>query len=412
MKKRLTINLCKSFFFLLFSISASAEPFTEISLQNLLKKNPQTDLPVQSIQELVPLLPRELRQNYTFVYDSRSPFHDSISPLYPRVILFTNDARLVLTFTGDPNKPGFDYLESMTFSDKTAEFKFELHTLPAALQRGEKPTALARDCKHCHGDDPRPINDSYPLWPGFYGSIQDTFPSQSAVGRKEHSNYVQFLQSNAKKGVYEKLFYSKDSPVPPYANPANYVPTKIEGNLDDFRFLPNTRFGMALTELNRKRIYRKLAKSLEFRKRQKEFLAELLDCPKGMRKNPDLTGIEKALQLENTNRMKRQGVDLTNPAEKINDMQELLFARELEQVDWVARAAKVSREDWSMAMEANSLSFFDGILSGIYNQKSYYMKEDLIFEMLKNISELEPQKFKQYFRTNAVYAWLAYPFGH
>ena len=120
MKKALA-NFCKRLF--LFSISlcsissvAHAEPFSEEALQDLIQKNS-----VQSIKELVPLLPIEFRKNFTFVYSSRSPFKDSISPLFPRVVLFSKDARQVLTFTGDPDKPGYDYIEMMTFSDEKAE---------------------------------------------------------------------------------------------------------------------------------------------------------------------------------------------------------------------------------------------------------------------------------------------------
>ena len=84
---------------------AGAEPFTEKQLQQLLQKNPETGRPVDSVGELIPLLPNELRENFLFVYESRSPFHAGISPEYPRVILFTNDARLVLTFIGDERQP-------------------------------------------------------------------------------------------------------------------------------------------------------------------------------------------------------------------------------------------------------------------------------------------------------------------
>ena len=55
--------------------------------------NPQTGRPVDSVSELVPLLPDELRRNFTFVYDSRSPFKAAITPQLPRVILFTDDGR-------------------------------------------------------------------------------------------------------------------------------------------------------------------------------------------------------------------------------------------------------------------------------------------------------------------------------
>src|SRR5579864_6638262 len=77
--------------------AAESEPFTEAKLRELLARNPQTGRPVDSVAELVPLLPAELRRNFTFVHDSRSPFKASITPQRPRVILFTDDTRLVLT---------------------------------------------------------------------------------------------------------------------------------------------------------------------------------------------------------------------------------------------------------------------------------------------------------------------------
>ena len=390
-----------------FVLTAKAETFSEAQLEDLIQKKS-----VQSITDLVPLLPVEFRKNFTFVYKSRSPFKDSISPLFPRVVLFSADARQVLTFTGEPNKPGYDYLEMMTFSDKTSDFHFSIYELPNALKSGKVLTAQEKNCNRCHGEDPRPINDSYPLWPGFYGSIQDTFPAQSKVGRAEHENYLQFLKTNAHSGVYKDLIYPKGSPVSPYLDPKNFSVEKREGNLNDFRFLPNTRLGMALTELNRKRIYRKLSQSVIFKKRQKEFLAELLGCSKSKRPSSGLTKIEKALSHENQERLIRLGSDPLDASERINDMQELKFAKELEQIDWVAETSQVSREDWSMALEPNSLSFFDGILSGIWNGQSYYIKEDLIFEMIRNLSEESPKRMNKYFQIENVYSWLGFPFGN
>lgn len=386
---------------------AHAEPFSEAQLEHLIQKNS-----VQSVTDLIPLLPIEFRKNFTFVYKSRSPFKESISPLFPRVVLFSADARQVLTFTGEPNKPGYDYLEMMTFSDKTADFRFSVYALPDALKNGKILTAQEKNCNRCHGEDPRPINDSYPLWPGFYGSIQDTFPPQSVVGRTEYKNYLEFLKTNARQGVYKDLIYPKGSPVSPYLDPQNFSVEKRQGDLNDFRFLPNTRLGMALTELNRQRIYRKLSQSAIFKKRQKEFLAELLDCSKSKRPARGLIEIEKALSQENHERLIRLGSDPQDESERINDMQELKFAKELEQISWVAEASQVSREDWSMALEPNSLSFFDGILSGIWNGKSYYVKEDLIFEIMRNLSEENPKRIKKYFQTQNVYSWLGFPFGH
>src|SRR3981189_2083895 len=185
---------------------AGAEPFTEKQLQQLLQKNPETGRPVDSIGELVPLLPRELRENFLFVYESRSPFHAGISPEFPRVIMFTNDARLVLTFIGDERQPGFDLLETMWFDYESATFELHAYLLPAAERRSWRPSAEEAKCARCHGADARPIFDSYPLWPGYYGSVQDTFP-RDRIGQKEAKNYAAFSAAAAQTGVYKDLIY-------------------------------------------------------------------------------------------------------------------------------------------------------------------------------------------------------------
>ena len=101
----LAISLLPALIFAAWPAPASNSVFDFARLEALLQRNPATGRPVDLVAELVPLLPRELRSNFTFVYDSRSPFRLSISPEFPRVLLFTGDARLVLTFTGDPGKP-------------------------------------------------------------------------------------------------------------------------------------------------------------------------------------------------------------------------------------------------------------------------------------------------------------------
>jgi hypothetical protein len=71
-------------------------------------------------------------------------------------------------------------------------------------------------------------------------------------------------------------------------------------------------------------------------------------------------------------------------------MPELQLAPQLAQIVAVAERAGVGMTDWSMALEPDSLSFFDGILSGMYGRRNYYLKEDLIYEMLAHLREREP----------------------
>jgi hypothetical protein len=393
--------------------AAAAEgdaPFTEARLRELLKHNPQTGRPVDSVAELVPLLPDELRKNFTFVYDSRSPFKASITPLLPRVILFSDDGRMVLTFIGDDQAPGADLLESMSFDDEQAKFVMNAYLLPAAERRAWRPSAADAKCERCHGADPRPIFDSYPHWPGFYGSVQDTFP-RDRVGEKERKNYAAFMAGAAKSGVYKDLIYPAGTPVSPFLDPRKFKDNTVELDPDLFPVMPNARLGIALTELNRARIYRKLAAGPGFAANEKKMLALLLECrPSDRPSREGMRAVLDQLKTENAARSKRLNLLPSDPHKARNDLQELKFVRELAEIDALARMAGVDRSDWSMALELGSLTFFDGILSGVSNGRSYYLKEDLILEMLAHLRMREPV-FAKYFDTDQVFEHLGYPFG-
>ncbi len=391
--------------------AAGNQPFTEARLQELLKSNPQTGRPVDSVAELVPLLPDELRRNFLLAYESRSPFKANITPQLPRVVLFTDDTRLVLTFIGDDKAPGADLLETMAFDDSTKKFVLHAYLLPAAERRAWRPSAEDARCERCHGADPRPIFDSYPLWPGFYGSVQDTFPADR-MGQKELKNYAAFLAGAARTGVYAHLLYPQGSPVSPFLDPKLFHDDTIELDPDLLAYLPNARFGIALTELNRERIYRKLAAGPTFAANEKKILSLLLECrPSDRPDRETMRGVLAQLQTENADRLKRLGELPDDVHKDRNDMKELEMIQELSEIVAAAKLAGVDRSDWSMAREEGSLAFFDGVLSGISNNKSYYLKEDLIFEMLSHLREREPS-FTKYFRQEGVFDNYGYPFGH
>ena len=406
----LAISLLPALIFAAWPAPASDSVFDFARLEALLQRNPATGRPVDSVAELVPLLPRELRSNFTFVYDSRSPFRMSISPEFPRVLLFTGDARLVLTFTGDPGKPGFDFLETLAFDDRPGAFTLRSYLLPAAERRSWRPIPEDSDCARCHGADARPIFDSYPLWPGFYGSVLDTFP-RDRLGVAELANYRAFLMGAARSEPYRSLIFPKGSATSPYLDPRRTADGAFDIEMTTMPFLPNTRLGMALTELNRARIYRKLAGSTEFLNDEKRALAELLEC-RGAEGPTDesLRTIETELKRENEARLHRLGWGPDESRPEVDNMEELKFQRELAEIAGVAARAGADRSDWSMALEPDSLAFFDGIKSGMHLGKSYYLKEDLIFEILSHLSQREPA-FQRYFEADWVFAERGYPFG-
>lgn len=387
----------------------SAGGFNQASLDRLLSRNPRTGKPVETVEELIPLLPEELRQNFTFVYDSRSPFRESISPDFPRVILFTKDGKFLLTFTGDPAKNGYGLLETMQFDQGSARFRLRAKALPAAKARGGA-APVSRTCLRCHGQDPRPIFDSYPLWPGFYGSAEDSFPPGIAAAREEEARYRHFLSAQARRGVYKDLLYVQGSPVSPYYDPKLLRPEAQEADPTTLYFMPNERLGIALTELNRQRIFRKLRGSATFRRREAELLRELLDCGPSAVEPEAADRILAELKEENAARLVRLGVDPAAPGAGLNDMQELKHPFNMAQIDWLARQAGVDRGDWSMALEPHSLSFFDGVLSGMHEGHSFYLKEDLIYEILRHEAATD-RRFHSFYSPYSPFAGLGYEFG-
>src|SRR5262249_51338724 len=144
-------------------------------------------------------------------------------------------ARLVLAFTGAPDRPGYDVLEAIRFVDERAAFELSRFVLPAAARRHPELARLRAEngrvnppeCLRCHGLDPRPIFDSYPLWPGFRGAVSDPSPDEENDGR---AAYRQFLARNrdAPAGVYSRLLWPAGTSMPPYNDPQGYDPEVTE----------------------------------------------------------------------------------------------------------------------------------------------------------------------------------------
>ncbi len=390
-----------------------AAPSAYDQFAQLVAKNPATGKPVQNLQELLPLLPDELRSNFTFIYNSRGPHGglgnaelNEVDSQHPRTLLFTTDGRLVLAFTGNPAKPGYNMVEAIHFDDDKSAFALSQFVLPAAGGSDQNGVLNPAQCLRCHGQDPRPINDSYPLWPGFYGSVRDTFPK----GSPELPLYREFLKTSARQVPYSLLNFPKGSSVSPYLDPKSYNPETIEAGFGELRFLPNTRLGMAWTQLNRKRLQRKLQAAPDYLRYRDGLLAGLLGCTPFPTTDADEQAVYERLYYENEDRLTRLGYRPDGPGRAELDMMELAMYPNLTQLLYLAQLLKVDTSDWSMAFETQSLSFFDGILSSMLKKKSFYLKEDFILEMLREASERDAD-LARYFETYGSYKHLGYDFG-
>jgi len=152
---------------------------------------------VRSIEALLPLLPEDLRAHHTLVFQSRSL--QAGSGLAPRAILYGSSGRLVLSFNGDARQPGFLALETMEYDSDAGAFHFREIRFPASAEGAVEFREDVR-CLHCHGAPARPIWDSYPLWPGAYGQVE-----QAALTGAEREQLTAFLEQQPAHPRYRFL---------------------------------------------------------------------------------------------------------------------------------------------------------------------------------------------------------------
>jgi hypothetical protein len=151
---------------------ARFEPLRELTLAN----------GVGSIDQLLPLLPASLRSRYVLMHESRSLQEANYRA--PRAILYSRDASFVMAFNGDPSQGGFRSLETMEYDDGRGTFRLREITF-AINDEGRRIPVFSElnppACRDCHGDDPRPIWDAYPVWPGAYGEVERHRDSPAAT---------------------------------------------------------------------------------------------------------------------------------------------------------------------------------------------------------------------------------------
>lgn len=385
--------------------AALAAGFSERELEALLAAHP-----VDTVAELVPLLPDELRENFTFVYQSRSPLKHRISADRPRVILFTEDGSFVVTFV--TTGPERDVVETMAFDGERAAFSLRARALPAARRAGIDAAALERECARCHGEDARPVFDAYPLWPGFYGSVQDTFPDELPAARKERARYLRFLRRSANRPPYRDLSWVQGSPVSPYTDPRRFHPAAIHADEELLAYQPNTRLGMALTELNRKRIARRVMASPRFAQAGPRLVAGLLGCEDGPAAElPGEAALREAVAAEDGERLARLGIARPDRVAPRYRMQELGATRSLARIDRLSQQAGAPRSDWSMALEPGALAFYDGILPVDDAAAEHFLADDLLAELLPPLLRERPA-LAPLVRVRPAFPSMGYPFGN
>ena len=166
-----------------------------------------------SIEEIVEALPEEFRKNYVLQMASESPQY--ATPTEPRVILYSNDGKLLLAISGGPEGMSTSpIIEAVEYDELTHTSRPHLVQLQSSSALGstpkvrilENPSDLypvghPRNCATCHGSPFRLIWDSYSHWPQTYGSgFRD--PLLTPI---EQAKWERFQKVNSKKGIYRHL---------------------------------------------------------------------------------------------------------------------------------------------------------------------------------------------------------------
>ena len=223
---------------------------------------------LRSVEQVLTTLSPTLRYRYLLVFSSRSLQEASYEA--PRVILFDNDARTIITFNGDPAQRGFNALEVMNFDEASGRFEFREITFPSAADASVGVTFSAPNpprCQSCHGGMPRPIWDSGPLWPGVYGERYGM-----KLSGRERAGLEAFLARQGSDPRYRLLLG-----VERWSDPETFRVSSHAQYASTAQEPPNAQFGTLLSVL----VGRSLARELEQRPALQAYRYALLGLAEG-----------------------------------------------------------------------------------------------------------------------------------
>jgi hypothetical protein len=183
---------------------------------------------VDSVEALLDALPPQLKRQPVLIYDSRSLQEASL--VRPRVVAYQSEPPLVVAVAGARELRGGDDVELIGFAGE--RFEFARVRFAGAAPQFERDPAL---CQECHGRALRPNWDSYPFWPGVYGSSRETYSTA------ERAALLDFLAGPARDGRYRQFDL-----------------TALQQGGFAAAQKANTRFGMFLAYLNFVRLRREL----------------------------------------------------------------------------------------------------------------------------------------------------------
>jgi hypothetical protein len=212
----------------LSALRSDEEAFTFEDVRALLANEA---LGIRTVEGLLRNLPESLRRNVVLLRDSGST--QDASEQFPRVILYTEGARLMLTFNGEASQSGYDLVESIEFDAARDVFVFRELEFPADRGESGEPH-VSRDnpnsCASCHRRKGRPIFDTYPEFP-------DAFFNGRPVTAGVRAAYDAFRASAAGHPRYRHLLALETHADPARqaaGEPARTLNALIQQRMDEF----------------------------------------------------------------------------------------------------------------------------------------------------------------------------------
>jgi len=220
-----------------------------------------------SIEQLLPALPAELRAHYVLVFASRSLQGASLES--PRVILFGDDARLIITFNGDSGQRGYDSLETLEFDPGSNTFRLREIRFGGQGELAPPQISAANPgaCAVCHDTPARPIWDTPPAWPGVYGERYG-----AGLSAQEIRGMREFLDGQSGHPRYQYLIGARA-----WLDRSTYVADARSTYNGKTIEPPNAQLSALLASLNVKSILAQLAGQPGFRAHLYALLAAAAD---------------------------------------------------------------------------------------------------------------------------------------
>lgn len=272
-------------------ISPLSEPVTADAIINFVKNND-----IKKIEDLLPYLPKNTRSNFTLMYGSRATQGSSYES--PRVVMFGENGKLVLTFNGDPSQKKFNQLELMQFNDRTKNFELHEITFPENTKSSSSAhISNGESCVQCHQNPPRPIWEKYSHWPGAYGGNDDDLDpnrikKQGDMGgdnggsadQREIDGLQSFLKNRKKNARYQYLEVDN----------SEYGPYTFESKSKSIEQRPNERILAYLMRLNAQKVVMEMKRNENYAKLSTILEISALNCKLDSRLKADVlkyTGI-------------------------------------------------------------------------------------------------------------------------